>query len=181
MVNWREELSQWRIKRNMDNNEFVVNIEIANLLEECTEHLRANTPEEQIDALCDITVYATNALFYIMGSDIPTTQLYTPDKPYIGSIVDVVSIIMESNVIDTEKARGLSDIIHICHVLIEHMGYDYVSCMLETLKEISSREQCPIQAEEWKQLGKTGKWEKDKQQDSATLYKADYESCIVPF
>ena len=59
-----------------------------------------------------------------------------------------------------------------------NMGYNPYKCMIETFKEISSRKQDPVQAEEWK-TKVSGKWMKDKNQDPATIYKADYESCKI--
>ena len=50
--------------------------------------------------------------------------------------------------------------------------------MKQTLKEISSREQDPAQATRWQIDGGniTGeKWQKDRNQDPATLYKANYD------
>ena len=55
------------------------------------------------------------------------------------------------------------------------MGYDNDKCMDETVKEISSRKQDPIQQELWFKSGYDGtKWMKDLNQDPSTLYKADY-------
>ena len=57
-------------------------------------------------------------------------------------------------------------------------GYSFEDCMDEVLQEIESREQNPIQKEEWEKHGANGrKWLKDKNQDPATLYKADYSKC----
>jgi len=47
--------------------------------------------------------------------------------------------------------------------------------MKQCLKEISSRVQDPVQAEDWKVNGPSGKWQKDRNQDPSTLYKADYK------
>lgn len=58
---------------------------------------------------------------------------------------------------------------------VELMGYDNDKCMDETVKEISSRKQDPIQQELWFKSGYDGtKWMKDINQDPSTLYKADY-------
>lgn len=58
---------------------------------------------------------------------------------------------------------------------VELMGYDNNKCMNETVKEISSRNQDPMQQELWFKSGYDGtKWMKDINQDPSTLYKADY-------
>ena len=59
----------------------------------------------------------------------------------------------------------------------EMMGYDNTKTMLETIKEISSRKQDTEQKAKWKDIGASGKWQKDKNQEEETLYTADYESC----
>ncbi len=61
---------------------------------------------------------------------------------------------------------------------VELMGYDNNKCMQETVEEISSRKQCPVQQEKWTTTGYDGsKWQKDVNQDKTTLYEADYGKC----
>jgi len=52
------------------------------------------------------------------------------------------------------------------------MGYDVDGVMNEVVKEISSRNQCPKQKEDWDKNGANGKWLKDKNQNDT--YKAKY-------
>lgn len=60
---------------------------------------------------------------------------------------------------------------------VELKGYDFDLAMSETIKEISSREQCPMQKEVWDKWKPSGKRQKNTSQDKATLYTADYENC----
>ena len=61
---------------------------------------------------------------------------------------------------------------------VELMGYYNNNCMDETVKEISSRQQDPIQKDFWDIWGYDGtKWKKDPIQDPSTLYTADYRKC----
>lgn len=62
------------------------------------------------------------------------------------------------------------------------LGYNPELCLKQTVKEISSREQCPEQAARWKAgLKEPGeKWNKNRNQDPATLYKADFSTCKLP-
>ena len=59
------------------------------------------------------------------------------------------------------------------------LGYNPELCLKQTVKEISSRQQDPVQATAWandqKLLGE--KWLKNREQDPATLYSADYSTC----
>lgn len=64
-MNIFEELKKWREERGLTST--VGNIQ-ANLAEELTELLRANTEEEKIDALCDMIVFSINAM-EAMGYD----------------------------------------------------------------------------------------------------------------
>jgi hypothetical protein len=68
-----------------------------------------------------------------------------------------------------EQVDALADTIVFAVGAIHKMGYNPTAVLLETLKEINSR------------IGEldesTGKWEKDKNQDPATLYKAEYSTC----
>lgn len=60
---------------------------------------------------------------------------------------------------------------------ISNMKYDNKQCMIETIKEVSSRVQDPQQKEEWVKNGAAGKWQKDANQDKTTLYVANYSIC----
>ena len=61
--------------------------------------------------------------------------------------------------------------------IVKELGFDFVKCMDECLKEISSRKQDPDQKLKWEaQGGSLGeKWQKDLNQNPDTLYKADYK------
>ena len=72
---------------------------------------------------------------------------------------------------------AIQDIQVFCINETELMGFDNIKCNKEVFSEINSREQDPIQKEQWEKFGAFGKWEKDKRQESWTLYKANYESC----
>ena len=80
-------------------------------------------------------------------------------------------------VINSEVADILQDIQVFCINETELMGFDNIKCNKEVFSEINSREQDPIQKEEWLKNGAVGKWQKNRRQESWTLYKANYESC----
>lgn len=66
-----------------------------------------------------------------------------------------------------EQVDAMADVMVFAAGAIHKMGYDPTEVLKETLKEINSRqgEIDPV----------TGKWEKSKTQDPATLYKAVYK------
>jgi hypothetical protein len=59
------------------------------------------------------------------------------------------------------------------------LGYNPELCLKQTVKEISSREQCPEQTKAWnaglKEPGE--KWLKNPNQDPETLYTANFSTC----
>lgn len=67
-----------------------------------------------------------------------------------------------------EMVDGLCDLIVVSIGALYKLGYHPDAALLETVREISSREGSidPI----------TGKWKKDPNQDPSTLYKADYNN-----
>ena len=82
----------------------------------------------------------------------------------------------ELAIADYEVVDAINDIRVFSENEIELMGYDSSETFSETIKEISSRKQDPIQAHNWNIDGSHGeKWLKDKSQDISTLYKAKYE------
>ena len=58
-MNIFESLSAWRSERGLQNQ--IGNV-AGNICEELTEYLRATTIEDEIDALCDMVVFAINAI-----------------------------------------------------------------------------------------------------------------------
>ena len=62
---------------------------------------------------------------------------------------------------------------------VKSLGYCFRKAMKECLAEINSREQDPVQAEEWARNGASGKWEKNRSQSPDTLYKADYTKALI--
>ena len=59
----------------------------------------------------------------------------------------------------------------------EMMGYDNDLTMQETIKEIDSRLQDPVQREQWRTERPSGKWQKWREQPKDTLYTANYAQC----
>ena len=72
-----------------------------------------------------------------------------------------------------ETVDALADIIVLATNELELMGYDLDGVMIEVVKEISSRRQCPAQKEVWGKWGAEGKWQKQKNQTDT--YKAVYK------
>ena len=73
----------------------------------------------------------------------------------------------------------LNLIITMCDELVTAKRYDFKKVVLEKIKVISSRFQCPQQKKEWSKNGASGKWEKHPHQNKDTLYVGNYGKCKV--
>lgn len=138
------------------------------------EQLRKWRDDRRITESPDVKVYIENIIEELL-------EIFHEDKKTIGYIK---SQIMDSY-FDKEPSGEIevildtiNDIIVFSINQIELMGYNANLTLSETIKEISSRKQDPQQREFWDTFGYDGtKWEKDKEQDTSTLYKADYTKC----
>ena len=124
----QEKLREWCKERHL-TVEMQKKGLLGNILEELAEGARANTEEEVVDAICDILVFLLNtqekdiALSY-------TLSKYRTEIPF-----DRFSaVILDSLCWDTPER-----IILLCIKQLKDLGYDSYLCMLETIKEISSR------------------------------------------
>lgn len=169
-----ESLKFWREERNLHKKKLDLNVSFANVLEEITEYLRAVNDYERIDALCDICVFSINDYSLLENYEDYKYDIinFVPQDPSIKTnIYDIVEVV---------GSKSLSiEIVHCAFDMMLDLKYEPESCMMETIKEISSRQQCPVQKEEWSKNGVAGKWQKWKDQPKETLYKADYESCKI--
>lgn len=166
-------LAEWRNERKLSIKEQMDGL-MGNLFEEMAEYCRATNDDEKIDALCDMCVFAFNSLnigIEKVRKNIKEellSPLFDPSK------VDMLSLI--NNTINSQFTYPLNKQIYtltkVCEKEVTEMGYNFYECMLETIKEISSR---------------TGRYDenihkfvKDKSDEAkAKWYKADYESCKI--
>lgn len=115
-------------------------------------------------------------------SNIVEEMLELMYKPKSQSIATATNDIVEEyycdETTDIEKIDAYCDLIVFSVNAIELLGYDAKECMKETIREISSRKQNPIQKQIWEQWGYDNtKWEKDVNQDKRELYVANYNNC----
>ena len=104
--------------------------------------------------------------------------MYPPKSSLIKQFkYEISSKYFADETINEEKIDAYCDLIVFSINAIELLGYDAKKCMDETIKEISSRKQNPIQKQLWANGNKSSKWEKDSEQDKSTLYTANYKEC----
>ena len=179
-------LETYTSTRNFFNKDFDLFVEVGNQLEELSEYFKANRDYKRIDALCDVSVFGINSLRYLEQKALRnglTVCLDIKHQSWMRKTVDInpfalIGVLASFEDFNNWDCKVIS-LIHYSKVLIERAGYDYHSCMMETIKEISSRVQDPCQETSWRLNGVKGKWQKDKKQDPSTLYPADYDSCKI--
>ncbi|MCZ6158990.1 hypothetical protein [Campylobacter ureolyticus] len=167
----QELLWEWREERHLTFQDQMDGL-VGNLCEEMAEYYRANNDDEKIDALCDMSVFALNSLC----CDLKDVREYfeKKEKP----IMDKFLFIRAFGLIQ-EMGIGTHTLIKFLYLFIKEiesemsvMGYNFYECMLETIKEISSR---------------TGSYDsnihkfvKDKSEEAVKKwYKADYDKCKI--
>lgn len=151
-----EGLKKFKEERKL-TSEMQLNGLLANILEELTEYVRAKDDLEKIDALCDIMVFLLNATKYTdidnNGNDlIDTFQRYLPirrsefdfsDLELANSTINNIQALIEarSDKFFSEHIilEYVTDLMLDCIIRINELNYSPYHCMMETIKEISSR------------------------------------------
>lgn len=131
----QELLKQWKNERHLTLEMQNAGL-MGNLCEEMAEYYRATNESEKIDALCDMCVFCMNSL----SKSIKEIKAKSKQNFFLGKIEKLYSIDICINRNDLDKLDSqLYYFIDIIQSEIEEMGYDFYKCMLETIKEISSR------------------------------------------
>ena len=125
------QLEKWCNERHLDKETQRKGL-VANLLEELSEFYRAKDEYEQVDALCDMIVFCINSL----GKDVLSfmQQVQSDEMIKEGTIISLVDKLQESN-----HKLFIYMIIKLADKQLKQLGYDTYKCLLETIKEISSR------------------------------------------
>lgn len=176
-------LKNWRDERHLSIESQRDGL-MGNLCEEMAEYYRAVDESEKIDALCDMYVFCMNSLggglkvakddledknkkILLMYCALPSFKFYLLDN------IELKLMGLKANEIIVDSLNlFLYAFMRNVEFETQALGYDFYKCMLETIKEISSR---------------TGhydknihKFVKDKSPEAkAKWYKADYEKCKI--
>lgn len=143
---------------------------VTNVLEEIVEvrkEHKANNLLDMVGEFTDVCVYCENALAQMNE---PTTGLdfvirdINVDKVLLDITMDICRF-------DRDKSAHIfRHILRKVSLLIDHLGFNFDKCMMETAKKITSRKGKMNQG--------TGKWEKSKTQDPYELYTPNYKACM---
>lgn len=146
----QSQIIDWNIKRN--NIDYDEASELDMYASEAKEEIDAEGDiDEIIDSLCDRFVVFTGAL---------------AKSGYANKGLS------EAMLVNYEEYKKIPK-------RVKSLGYCFRKAMKECLAEINSREQDPIQAEEWAKNGASLKWLKNQNQSPDTLYKADYAKALI--
>lgn len=118
-----DKLREWRDERGLTREVQLAGFN-GNFFEEMSEFARAKNENERIDALADIVVFSLNAFEVRL-------QLNRYKETPLADLLLTGFLMREK--------QGANVIVDICFRGMRESGYDPYLCMLETIKEISSR------------------------------------------
>jgi hypothetical protein len=158
ILNWNLQRGHFSFNASAEIDNYKEEIEEGALARELfdealTDDEKCKYMQEYIDSFCDRYVFMVGAL----------AKSYINNQPIEGQLLEYY-----------QEFTSIPNI-------VKELGFDFVKCMDECLKEISSRKQDPDQKLKWEaQGGSLGeKWQKDLNQNPDTLYKADYKKCRI--
>lgn len=174
-----EQIRAWAKERGLYDIQYQPLPQIGFLVEELHEFITATDDNGRIDALCDMTVFAVNAIGllhkapekfdarikYIYEEHGCATAKDLANKRNIECFMDIIEDLMKyigGCCTHNHNPDNQVILIVFCRTAIEFLGYDYDKAMTETLKEINSRVGYFDEAK--------GKWVKTE-----TKYKANYD------
>lgn len=116
-------------------------------------------------------------LLELLGYDVPKEErdfLMLQWCEFVDKQIKYGTAIRKESHTDNDRIDALCDVRVFCIDATMKLKYDPCMALFETAHEINSRKQDPEQAKHWEP---GDKWQKDRNQDPATLYKADYDKC----
>lgn len=170
----QELLKQWREERHITLQNKRDGL-IDNLHKKANEHYKAINESKKIYALCDTSIFAYNSLSDDIENFWKKYNNFLYNEFFSSSVIDavrVVGICVLNEYAESKINEQLYKLIKTCEKKAIEMGYDFYKCMLETIKEISSR---------------TGhydenihKFVKDNSEEAIKKWhKADYSKCKI--
>ena len=169
-----KQLKEWRLSRNIKTFPLTIKEDLLGELEEVKEALRNLDFNNYVEELADIAIFALNGLGLLNITYKPMRMCVIPSLNSLESYINNISVEMPIQMLNM-----LNIIITICDELVTAKKYDFKKVVLEKIKVINSRMQCPQQKKEWSKNGISGKWEKDPHQNKETLYVGNYGKCKV--
>ena len=174
MLEIEKQLSEWRNSRNIKTFPLTIKEDLLMELEEVKEAVRNLDFYNYVEELADIAIFAFNGLGLLNMSYSSKRTCVLTSLPMLESYINRLRLEFPM-----QTYTILCHIITMCEELVAANKYDFKKVVLEKIKVINSRHQCPIQKKHWKLHGISGKWEKMKDQQKNTLYVGNYGKCKV--
>lgn len=171
-----EKLKVWREDRSITHVELDILDSLKDEIREAREALDAGDIENYVEEAADVAIFIFNWIGVLnlnYGKVLHGYEKINLDCLF--SLVDSINIFLP-----VASYQKFLMIINLCKDLVEEKGYSFEKVVLEKIKVVSSRTQCPIQKEQWEKEGAKGKWLKDKSSEAKALwYTADYSKCKI--
>lgn len=169
-----KQLKEWRDSRNIKTFPLAIKEDLLQELEEVKEAQQKLDFNNYVEELADIAIFALNGLGTMEITYKSKRMAVLHNLKSLESYINNIKIEMP---IQTLSILNL--IITICDELVTAKQYDFKKVVLEKIKVINSRHQCPNQKKHWELHGVGGKWEKHPLQNKDTLYVGNYGKCKV--
>jgi len=169
-MKWEIALANWRRDRSITEPQSTYKSMMLEEDEELNDAISTKDEHEIIDSYADQLVVTTNQIA------LECTNGTYPELLEFNSLYDA----LKTYQFGLNNSAVLPWIDTYLRNQIEERGYIVDLVMKQVVKEISSRKQDPEQAALWASQGGNingDKWQKNKNQDPDTLYKADYSKC----
>ena len=167
-------LNIWRNSRNIKTFPLTIKNDLLQELEEVKEAVRNLDFNNYCEELADIAIFALNGLGLLNTSHKPMRMSVIPSLNSLEAYINNIRVEMPIQTIGI-----LNIIITMCEELVAAKKYDFKKVVLEKIKVINSRHQCPNQKKHWELHGVSGKREKHPLQNKDTLYVGNYGKCKV--
>ena len=169
-----KQLKEWRLSRNIKTFPLTIKEDLLGELEEVKEAVRNLDFNNYVEELADVAIFAFNGLGLL---SLQYKRKAFNVKANLNQLESYINNIKIELSIQTYSI--LCTIIAICDELVTAKRYDFKKVVLEKIKVISSRSQCPIQKKYWEVHGVSGSWKKDPHQQKDTLYVGNYGKCKI--
>lgn len=139
-----EDLAAWRAERRLTVESQREGL-IGNILEELAEVARAKNNDEKVGEICDIAVFAINAMDEIPSEEDFDCRTAIGTSRVDGGAKDIVyplKMITEDDLTfraDEGANYFIAGIVIVCSRVIKTLGYDPAAAMSQTLQKINSR------------------------------------------
>lgn len=168
-MNYHTELKKFRDERGLTKMpRDLVGMTFKELIEAREAYFNDDI-DNLVEELTDIKVFVENGISQL-GHDVEEEVCFAMHGLTIRkAFIEIAEALSTYDLY--ENTYTLLEISRIVKLTVEHLGYDFDACMLETAKKINSRKGAMNDA--------NGKWEKLKGNGGYPLYTPDYESCKV--